>query len=70
MDWDLKIFEFCNLQESLGGEAVWTKSVKFIIFLDWVFPTHKTFDLGLKLPFYLLWKVSGGGGWWVVYLWL
>ena len=64
MDWDLKIFEFWILQFTgkykVGGGAVRNKSVKFIIFLDWVFPIHKTFDLGLKLPFYLLF------GWWVV----
>ena len=35
--------------------------MKFHTFFCWVHPTLKTFDLGLKLPFYLIWKVSGGG---------
>ena len=46
-----------------GLELVWTKCAKFYIIFDWVLPTLKTFDLGLKLLFYLIWKVSGG--WWV-----
>ena len=41
------------------------KVFNFVLFFDWVLPTLKTFDLGLKLPFHLLWKVSGGW-WWVV----
>ena len=49
-----------NFTNYRGGE-VQTKSVKFHTFFYWVLPTLKTFDLGLKLPFYLLWKVSGGG---------
>ena len=48
-----------------SGPKVWN----VILFFDWVLPTLKTFDLSLKLPFYLLWKVSGGRWWWwwVVY---
>ena len=45
-----------------GGGDVLEQKWFHNFFFDWVLTTIKTFDLGLKLPFYLLWKVSGGGG--------
>ena len=47
------------------GEGL-DQRVEISYFFDRVLPTLKTFDLVLKLPFYMLRKVSVGG-WWCDY---
>ena len=73
MDWDLKIFEFCNLQESIGGGGqsgpkVWN----LLFFLIESFLPLRLLIWAWNFHFICFekFRVVVGGGWWVVYLWL